>query len=649
MSDKKLQVLEINGQEYDLEPSNATDSVVSGSTDVLTSGGAYTALSGKADKANTAKTDAVNSFEEDQYFDDYIYGGLETDSAEVRARLKLGKGRSGSSVELVANGDLGPASLTLESQYSDGKTSATLTADEIKLDGKITTGTNHRLALKEISSISVETTDHDEDFVMSFESDSRNVSIDMGGDGVLKYDEGNGVLEVYRDVKTTEGINISTNKDEALIIGDKDENYWEFSNYNGYLKDSAGRALLEVDSDGWIFTPYVATDQLTNRNESQIEVQAKLYMTDDIDMNEYSVRNVEEITFADGTSMSTAAVDVSGKVNKSGDTMTGSLVFTGGTDQAGTSISKINGKLALGTDSGKIWLYQSGMRAGTIDYTAWVGGKDPTYYFPSYGGTFAMVSDIPNLEKVETAIKPRYHDTIDLGSSTKQWRNAYIAEAIYSDTGNVTAEGKVIHYKMIQNSTSADSRIIFNTPSYSNRLTIADSAMSFGTDDDDAFNVKLNFTSVIKAQNDSINFDVPDCSTYLHLGDGINAYGDHFQFNSKNGPGGIEISSYDSNIRASQLDIMIGNSYSDPHNQNRIKMGGAEVVKTGAAGAENIIFAYKPAGQGVDALVPFAIALDGKAYYNGAELANKNDTNGKLDKSKITLSADGKTLYIDLD
>lgn len=130
----------------------------------------------------------------------------------------------------------------------------------------------------------------------------------MGGDGVLYYDEANGgVLEVYRDVRATGKTNISTNDEQALIIGDKEDNYWEFGNSYATFKDSSDDVLLEVDSDGWIYTPYVGTNTLSSRNEGRIIVSNTLNMEDDIDMQgDYSVKNVSEISFADGTSMTTA-------------------------------------------------------------------------------------------------------------------------------------------------------------------------------------------------------------------------------------------------------------------------------------------------------------------------------------------------------
>lgn len=171
----------------------------------------------------------------------------------------------------------------------------------------ITSGTNHRLGLKETNAFYIETTDHDEDFGVYFEDGSRNVSIEMGGDTVMQYDESDGTLEVYKDVETTNKINISTNDEAALIIGDKEYTYWDIGSSYATFKDNSDDVLLEVDSDGWIYTPYVGTNTLSSRDEGRIIVSNTLNMEDDIDMqNDYSIKNVSEITFADGTSMSTA-------------------------------------------------------------------------------------------------------------------------------------------------------------------------------------------------------------------------------------------------------------------------------------------------------------------------------------------------------
>ena len=59
----------------------------------------------------------------------------------------------------------------------------------------------------------------------------------------------------------------------------------------------------------------------------------------------------------------------------------------------GAGIHKINGNLALQSSSNRIWIYNLNNRAGTFDFSRWIGGQDPTYYFPSKGGTFALTSD----------------------------------------------------------------------------------------------------------------------------------------------------------------------------------------------------------------------------------------------------------------
>lgn len=60
----------------------------------------------------------------------------------------------------------------------------------------------------------------------------------------------------------------------------------------------------------------------------------------------------------------------------------------------GMGIHKYNDSLALQSSSNRIWVYNLNNRAGTFDFSNWIGGQDPTYYFPSKGGTFALTSDI---------------------------------------------------------------------------------------------------------------------------------------------------------------------------------------------------------------------------------------------------------------
>lgn len=63
---------------------------------------------------------------------------------------------------------------------------------------------------------------------------------------------------------------------------------------------------------------------------------------------------------------------------------------------------------------------------------------------------------------------------------------------------------------------------------------------------------------------------------------------------------------------------------------DRIKIGGKEHVTPDTQGVNSgteVIFAYKPANSGEE-VVPFAITKDGKAYYNGGELATKKDSGG---------------------
>lgn len=59
----------------------------------------------------------------------------------------------------------------------------------------------------------------------------------------------------------------------------------------------------------------------------------------------------------------------------------------------GMGIHKYNDSLALQSSSNRIWIYNLGNRAGTFDFSNWIGGQAPTYYFPSKGGTFALTSD----------------------------------------------------------------------------------------------------------------------------------------------------------------------------------------------------------------------------------------------------------------
>lgn len=127
----------------------------------------------------------------------------------------------------------------------------------------------------------------------------------------------------------------------------------------------------------------------------------------------------------------TSHQDISGKVNKTGDIMSGALFFTGGGNQPGTSVSKQDDMLALGTETSKIWLFQAGARAGTLDFSAWVGGQDPVYYFPAKGGTFAMLSDIPtDVATFETAY---------VGSDTANSNGWYkFAEETLSGYGNTS-------------------------------------------------------------------------------------------------------------------------------------------------------------------------------------------------------------------
>ena len=66
------------------------------------------------------------------------------------------------------------------------------------------------------------------------------------------------------------------------------------------------------------------------------------------------------------------------------------------------------------------------------------------------------------------------------------------------------------------------------------------------------------------------------------------------------------------------------------NNHNRIKIGGAEIVKAEDAETyttSNIIFAYKLVSS-LNEVVPFAITKDGRAFYQGYELVNKNSTIG---------------------
>lgn len=78
-----------------------------------------------------------------------------------------------------------------------------------------------------------------------------------------------------------------------------------------------------------------------------------------------------------------------------GGEITGILRFTAnGSQYSGYNVGRYGDMLTLGSASNRIWLYNQGNRAGVLDFSNWIGGQDPTYYFPSYGGTFAMTSDV---------------------------------------------------------------------------------------------------------------------------------------------------------------------------------------------------------------------------------------------------------------
>lgn len=219
--------------------------------------------------------------------------------------------------------------------------------------------------------------------------------------------------------------------------------------------------------------------------------------------------------------------------------------------------------------------------------------------------------------KVKTQLVPSEDNKYNLGSNKKAWKNLYVDKVYYHVGDTTDAEGNII-------------------PRFSNNAVQVE---SYG---DKATQVELRITN--HAGNEETVFNaLPNDYTALKFNDneflkgyicGItmrNPDNGKMIFNSDNSNGGI-------NIGHDQIDIVhedkinlipdfkyIGNDLSihDRHQYHRLKIGGEEYVTEEDVNSYTltpVIFAYKQPNS--DGLVPpFAITKEGKAYYQGKELA----------------------------